>query len=342
MPVFAFGSNGSGQLGIGHGDDVSAPARHIPPSNLVSDKLVQFAAGGNHSLILYESGQLTQTSAGSCSSSNGNCNTEILAEDVRHCSATWDASIYYTHDHRLIACGKGPKGELGLGYNITEAPKPGLIIEFSLPNTPVNCVIDLASGVQHSVAVLSNGEVIGWGSGRKGQLGQPAELLWKPRKIEGIPFKVKRAVCGREFTYLVGDQGEGQHLVLGSDKWRVRSGAPEAVKGWKDLKASWGSIYVHFDSGKVISWGRNDHGQLAPTNLPRAERLAAGSEHALIYSNEGKICVWGWGEHGNCGPGADKSGDIKGGTWNEIDLPENGTRLIRGIGAGCATSWLWT
>ncbi|QKX60646.1 uncharacterized protein TRUGW13939_07792 [Talaromyces rugulosus] len=82
MPVYAFGSNGSGQLGIGHTDDVCTPTRcffsrpddstttsstgggsdttiDTDPDKVIDedrDRVRRIAAGGNHTIILYASG----------------------------------------------------------------------------------------------------------------------------------------------------------------------------------------------------------------------------------------------------------------------------------------------
>ncbi|KAI4151817.1 MAG: hypothetical protein LQ340_003273 [Diploschistes diacapsis] len=341
MPVYAFGSNGSGQLGIGHYNDVPMPESHIAPPPVALQSPIRIAAGGNHTLILYDSGHLTCT-APKHKSSNQSESTNILAIGTKLCSATWETSVYSSNENILTVCGEGEKGELGLGEDVINVPEPGRPLSLPFLNGGEISIVHLASGLQHSVAVLSNGDVIGWGNGRKGQLGKPCEVVWKPRKVDDIPFKVIHAVCGREFTYFLGDAREGQSLVLGSDKWQIRSGAPKTVLGWRDVGASWGSIFILLDSGKIHSWGRNDHGQLAPSNLPKVDKIAVGSEHALAYTIGGDILTWGWGEHGNCGPSTDRFGDVKRGTWNTVRLPDGRTPAIRGIGAGCATSWIWT
>ncbi len=82
----------------------------------------------------------------------------------------------------------------------------------------------------HVVAVLNNGEVYGWGNGRKGQLGALEGIVHSPRKVEGLDFKVVRAACGREFTCLFGSSEGAEMLVLGSDKWRVRTDAPSMLQ----------------------------------------------------------------------------------------------------------------
>ena len=67
--IFALGSNGSGQLGIGHMDDVSLPVECIFDDDTdnqqnANDKVVggrrgkvkRISCGGNHTLILFEDG----------------------------------------------------------------------------------------------------------------------------------------------------------------------------------------------------------------------------------------------------------------------------------------------
>ncbi|KAL9104726.1 MAG: hypothetical protein Q9163_000338 [Psora crenata] len=353
MRLYAFGSNSSGQLSIGHRDDTSTPQKcqmlvkercdfHDMPQRIV--------AGGNTASLLMESGLVYR--AGITYSKQAEhpykcppvsqefCKTPLTETcKAKLCSATWDASIVVTREDEVYVCGRGPKGELGLGSNIVAADDDVRIDHFPPKGTTI---VDVASGVSHTVTVLSDGEVYGWGNGRKGQLGQPAEVLWSPRKVEGLDFKVKRAVCGREFTFLVSHPRDGQHAILGSDKWGVRSQAPGHVHDWRDIGASWGSIFTLDKDGKVRSWGRNDRSQLASMHLPPVERLAVGSEHVVALAADGVVLCWGWGEHGNCGEDADGDGKTDG-SLNCIEMPRgDGLAEVLGVGAGCATSFFWT
>jgi protein ATS1 len=316
-------------------------------------------AGGNHTLLLssshlYCSGD---TSTGACGLISESATVQPSFQEVSFdrgaqpnnteskvafCAATWEASfIVKTDSHgcntEIHSFGTGNKGELGLGELIFRSAKAQQLDNFPPPNTEI---VDLAASVSHVVAVLSNGDVYGWGNGRKGQLGQPEAIVYAPRKFSAVPFKVARVVCGREFTYLVSRSEDGEHAIIGTDKWNIVSSAPKEVKKWKDIGASWGSIFVLLEGGKLLSWGRDDHGQLAPPNLPELSHLAVGSEHALGLTTGGDVLAWGWGEHGNCGPGT-TDGDIKG-RWNVIASSKHlpaGSR-ITSIGAGCATSWI--
>ena len=92
-------------------------------------------------------------------------------------------------------------------------------------------------------------------------------------------------------------------------------------------------------SGDIISFGRNDHGQLSPPGLPPVEAISAGSEHCLALTRTSKVLAWGWGEHGNCGKETDSDGNVKE-RWNEIDLPQSQKAIA--VYAGCATSFIVT
>ncbi len=355
--LFALGSNGAGQLGIGHKEDVSVPKQVLLPEELDSPSIQKIAAGGNHTLILTGTGELFwsgDAATGAC----GRVTAEQKASEpqfhrvdfsgleehfkVTFVAATWEASVITRLDgngkHTLVySFGVGLKGELGQGELLIRTPTPSLIKDFPPPETEV---VDLAACMGHVVAVLSNGDVYGWGNGRKGQLGAPEAVVHSPRKIEGLCFKAVRAVCGREFTCLLGDRESGEIVMLGSDKGGVRSNTPASVPGWQDIGASWGNIYVLTKDGGLLSWGRNDHGQLTPENLPRATKIAIGSEHALAQVEEGDVLAWGWGEHGNCGP-ANESEEAKrkGNVVASTKYIPPGSQ-IASIGAGCATSWI--
>jgi protein ATS1 len=273
--VYAIGSNGSGQLGIGHKEDVSVPKQVLFEDEKV-DPVTQVKAGGNHTLLLsgnslYCSGDPSSGACGltpdsTCPDSQfykARLNTEDSTANspIEFCAASWEASIIvrkdkHGHATKVSSFGIGNKGELGQGELLFRSSKAQVIKDF--PPTGLK-VVDLAASVNHVVAVLDNGDVYGWGSGRKGQLGQPEGIVYLPRKVTDVEFKVVRAVCGREFTYLIDDPESGKHAVLGSDKWAVRSAAPPAGPGWQDAGASWGSIFVLGKDGNLLSWGRDDH-----------------------------------------------------------------------------------
>lgn len=367
--LFALGSNGSGQLGIGHDQDVSIPRQVLFASEAAAAQpraITRVAAGGNHTLLLDSNGCLYQAgdaSTGACGPSSTSTEKSIAHQitalprhsnettaPVKLIAATWEASVIVQVDKEgrktmVSTFGAGAKGELGQGQFIIRTPSISPLKSFPPPGTEV---VDLAACMGHVVAVLDNGEAWGWGAARKGQLGTAAAMVaggvvQEPIKVAfdgDNEFRVVRAVCGREFTALFAEPDDGRVVVLGADKAGVRSAAPERVVGWRDVGASWGGVYVLQSEGDLLSWGKNDHGQLAPIDLPRLEMMAVGSEHVVGMTVEGDVLSWGWGEHGNCGPQTD-GGDVKG-RWNVIAskkyIPPGSA--ITGVGAGCATSWV--
>ena len=342
--LFAFGSNGSGQLGLGHNDDLSVPTAHLDQSPFGGRSIKSLTAGGNHTLVLTGDGLAFAAGDGKSSGTHvpglnhmGWWHVTVTAlEEATGCSrvafaaATWEASVFVAHlRNEVYSCGTGNKGELGQGEGVTHCGRPTKIPGFPPAGTRV---VDLAACVGHAVAVLDNGEVWGWGAGRKEQLGPPAGIVWRPRKLEGVPFKAVRATCGREFTIAAAEPEDGAFVVLGSDKYDVRTSGPRALPGWKQIEASWSGVYALSNKGQLLCWGRDDRGQLPGRRLPPIAQIAAGSEHALARTKEGAVLAWGWGEHGNCGEhGAEGEGEV-----HRI----GGGKAVSFVGAGCATSFV--
>ncbi|KAI2637279.1 RCC1/BLIP-II [Xylaria nigripes] len=364
--LFALGSNGSGQLGLGHKEDVSVPKQVLLSQSPHDDPITQVAAGGNHTILVTASGKTYwsgDATSGCCGFIRDEDKGDVppifrelrLSESadmgpVMYAACTWSATILVIGDEhqqatRVYICGaiEDEVGEAAQTEGRARIPVP--ISDFPPAGT---AVASLATGFRHVIAVLDNGDVYGWGNGRKGQLGQlkdgtdPRAVVIRPQKITGIPFKVAKAACCQYTTCLIAEPGDGRIMVLGADKWGLKSQAPREIPNWKTLTAGWGSIYIGKRDGMLVSWGRDDHGQLPPAGLPEISRIAAGSEHVVALTEAGNVLAWGWGEHGNCGPDTDeKFGNVKG-RWNVLaslkNLPE-GSSIIA-IGAGCATTWI--
>ncbi|PHH59347.1 hypothetical protein CDD81_3351 [Ophiocordyceps australis] len=341
--VFALGSNGSGQLGIGHGQDVSVPKPLKWHSHAPTSPIISIAAGGNHTLVLSQAGQLYwagDPTSGSCglvadvkAATDGFIFQELHLSHtdkqelgpIAMIAATWEASFVVALDAqgkrtRLYGFGTGTKGELGCGESLVRTPAASQIEGLPVPGTEIVC---LAACVDHVVVVLDNGDVYGWGNCRKSQIGEPSAVVYTPRKLDGIGFKVIKAVCAKESTCLLGDADSG-----------------DMAPAWLDAGAGWGTIYILTNKGSLIAWGRGHHGQLPPPNLPALKRIAVGSEHVVALTYDGDVISWGWGEHGNCGPSLGQT--VVKDRWNVIassNFIASNSR-IHGIGAGCATSWI--
>jgi protein ATS1 len=348
---FALGSNGSGQLGLGHDEDMATP-QGVPANSLgpdVSSKIKRLAAGGNHTVALLNNGRAF--SAGD--NSDGRCGTKDhehsstfqkisapgdLGSQWDDVTATWSATMLVRKGGEEVwVCGSGGSGELGLGDGLREAKHLTRVPDF--PPTGRR-VVQLVACMAHVIAVLDDGDAYGWGKGRKGQLGDDGHDSWTPKRVSGLQFRVERAVCGKDFTCLFGGARVGEVQMLGPDgrdRFNLKASALSTVPGWKDVCASWGNVFVLQGNGRLLAWGRNDHGQLPAHEMPDVAMVAAGSEHCLALTLDGKVLAWGWGEHGNCGEHIDAKGDVKG-KWNELAVPGD----VTGIFSGCATSFVMT
>jgi protein ATS1 len=344
-----FGSNGEGQLGIPAAEIVDTPTL-VPNDDLPLLRLRSITGGDNHTLVTTDEGTVygvgdnrkAQLVPDSEQTAHVDAFTK-LNSGVAFVAATCESSAYITFESsiqtKVHIQGSGQWGELGHGddaTNLTDLdgnpPSPFILI----PGT----VVDFAAGVWHYVAVSEDGSVYGWGKARLGQLGEKLSgKVSTPTKIEGINFKATRVICGKDFTYLVGDPSTGEHIVLGKDKFNIVSAMPQDIKGWKDIGATWHAIFVLFDDGKLIAWGRSAMWELIPPGLPLIDKIAVGSEHVLAITREGKLISWGWGKHGNCGNltalGEKVKNDMVSGFWNEIELPGE----VDFIGAGFCTSF---
>ncbi|KAF2633969.1 alpha-tubulin suppressor protein-like protein Aats1 [Macroventuria anomochaeta] len=355
--LYVFGSNGEGQLGEGIpvADIVSKPTRlpRIVASRDLFGDVKEITCGDNHTLFLFTDSSLAGVGQNNVGQMLPDCEGPIrltrleqLHENVHFCAATCESSAVINTmssvRSAILTKGRGQWGELGRGeeWNMSEYnfSDPHYLKE-RLPGV----TIDFAAGVWHYVAIQDDGSVYGWGKARLGQLGEKlSDKVTTPTKIEDVPFRPLRVVCGKDFTYLVSDPSTGEHKVLGKDKFNIVSAMPPDVKGYKDIGATWHAIFVLFNDGRLAAWGKENQWKLLPPGLPPIDKIAVGTDHILTVTKEGKLISWGWAKHGNCGDLSNVQQEIKNdmvnGFWNEIDIPGKITK----VAAGYCTSFVIT
>lgn len=353
MPLYAFGSNGKGQLGIGHEDDVSLPCLVSLPFDAAD--IADIVCGGNHTLLLTKSGDVFASG----SNENGRCGFKVgapssstslpihsLSNDntrikITHIAATWEASFFVTIDSRIYVCGAGNKGELGLGKLRTRAQSP---IALALPSSSAAETISIIrSGIGHVMVLTSSGRILGWGNGRQGQLGPSKDIVWDPCVLEPSAAVTSARppqdiVCGKNFTMLDHGGLPDRLTLLGPTNATHREQVAQVLSGVSSnspsrIQSTWTSVFHISDQGRLGGWGKDNFRQLPPAGLPKLQTFAAGSEHVLAISEANEVLAWGWNEHGNCGSDSNSNG-----LWNHIAVNEVPLKVF----AGCATSFIVT
>lgn len=356
--ILALGSNSSGQLGLSHLNDVSHPTPvHLLHQSFEDDYPISIVAGGNHTLILYKSGAIFAAGSNAYCCCGFRADVErsetfervifddgkgTLIDRFKFVAATWEASFFVTRDDVLYVAGRGMKGELGLGEGLSETViAPKAMARFSPEGTSIE---KIASCMGHVVVLLSSGELWGWGTSRKGQLGpslEAAAVVPEPVRMRDYSnLEVMDVACGRDFTVLGAKVNHGLEIVLaGKSKW-LSDWKPGVLSDTStSLTACWSSVYLLTSESKVLGFGRGDRGQLPPADLPPLAQVASGSEHCLGLTRDGRVLAWGWGEHGNCGLEVNEHG-ITTDSFSRMVLDLEPGWSVSMVGAGCATSFI--
>ncbi|KAI0640260.1 RCC1/BLIP-II [Trametes polyzona] len=211
----------------------------------------------------------------------------------------------------VVGWGASRHGQLGAILNTAGKPLPFTSSPHLVPISELNKVTGIALGNQHTVALLSSGRLISFGSNRKAQ-------------ISGL-----ETLKGVE---LVGCTWNGTYAVL-------RPGSVVAT-----------GSNTHCQLGRGTS-GHEPQGSLKPVSFPFAPRpgqvvkMVCGSEHVLCLverRDDGEtmreVWGWGWNEHGNLGLGTLDDVDVPVKIWPRREVDRG--RVVD-IWAGCGTSWIF-
>ncbi|XP_075404536.1 secretion-regulating guanine nucleotide exchange factor isoform X5 [Tenrec ecaudatus] len=270
---------------------------------------------------------------------------------VRRITGGGGHSAVVTDGGGLWVCGLNKDGQLGLGH--TED-----VLHFTPCTSLLGCPVQqVACGWDFSIILTEGGQVLSCGSNLFGQLGVPhgPQRCVVPQAIEllretvvsvaaGLRHALAATASGIVFQWGTGLASSGRRLCPGQT-------LPLFVTAKEPSQVT--------ETGKVLTWGRADYGQLgrrveAPedwrgeqrdprpldsrprSNVPSAlhgllgaTEVSCGSEHNLAVI--GGVCYsWGWNEHGMCGDGTEVN------IWAPVPVQalRSSTVLHVGCGAG--------
>jgi alpha-tubulin suppressor-like RCC1 family protein len=264
-------------------------------------------------------------------------------------------------DGSLVAWGGNSAGELGIGKTSPNSTTPvqviglgagsgviavdGNALPLSLTNTSVK---------GHSMALKSNGSVLGWGNNTSGEVGNGVAStipVLLPATVKGLGpgSGVVAIAAGGSFSMALKKNGEvlawGNNKVgeLGNGTLKDHP-TPTAVSG---LGAGSGVVAIAAgtsfalalkSNGSVWAWGNDKSGELgngANTNKTKPVQvsglgsgsgvtaISAGDSFAVALKSDGSVLAWG-----NNGSG--ELGDGNGGSGHTSNSPVN----VSGLGSG--------
>ncbi|KAL0132741.1 hypothetical protein PUN28_000463 [Cardiocondyla obscurior] len=379
--LVSWGANSHGQLGQGLLSEQFILPQEVDLSgcSLKPEAIKKIVGGAGHTLVLDVNGRVY-----SCGLNNkgqvGNADIEqrnvltfqkiclLEHEVVIDVCCGWDSSAALTKNGELYVWGSNRYGQLGLDPS-----------HFPLLSNPHKISVggklkNISMGLRHTAIVTENNELYICGSNNRGQLGlinpetmEPYVLLSTFTKVAewAMQGNIEGAVCGQYHTVVITKNhthdayacGDNKHGQLGffsktSSESRVVQPICIPLSGIQhdvpvQIHTGWNHINI-LSNGVVISWGRNDYGQLGRSsaqprngisikeglqrieNIPNISQLSVGSEHNVALTDAGAVLCWGWNEHGNCGNG--KTENVL--RPELLPISSNSVAVLVGAGAG--------
>ena len=213
--VFSFGYNTYGLLGLG--DTTNRMTAPVLNTTLSGKQVRDICIGYAHYVVRTKSGQCFawggnkygQLGIGTFSNQ---CTPQLIAglthKKVVQICCGYDHSMALTSDTELFAWGRNTFGQLGDGtYRCSVLPI----------KIYIDKVISINSGRLHSLALNDAGQVYVWGMNEDGQLGRhyncdirdgrDKAMCNTPSLVNGLNCVIKKAVCGRDHTLLLTEDG---------------------------------------------------------------------------------------------------------------------------------------
>jgi uncharacterized repeat protein (TIGR02543 family) len=295
--VYAWGNNGSGQLGDGTTANKSTPTLITFPGLQVGETIEQISAGSSHSLAVTSNGRLyawglnVMGRLGDGTTDNKLIPTLItftsleVGETIQQVNASSYHSIALTTNGRVYAWGGNMSGRLGDGTSDNKLI-PTLISFTGLQEGEKIRLVN--SKGNHNLAVTTNDRLFVWGRNDFSSLGDGTSVdKYTPTLITITGLEVGETIeqisTGNSHSLVLTTNGRVYawgHNIEGQvgDGTTVNKLIPTLIS-FTGLDASetieqvsGGSAYSHAltTSGRVYSWGSNFNGQLGDgTDLTR-------------------------------------------------------------------------
>lgn len=195
-------------------------------------------------------------------------------------------------------------------------------------------VVQLASGEQHSCALLSDGTVRCWGSNSSGQLGLGADAVGGSIKTPSpVPnlSDVVQITCGFNFTCALVASGDAFCWGFnGFGSVGIDSTSPSIIPSpvkvvseskFKQIDSFFTHSCATMEDGQVACWGENDSGacgQISPTlggevkilkpaivpGVTDSKKVSVGEGFSCALRKDGDVFCWGNNNYGQLADGS--------------------------------------
>jgi alpha-tubulin suppressor-like RCC1 family protein len=342
--VWAWGDNGSGQLGDG-----TTTRRQTPIVTKDLRDVVAVAAGDSHSLALKSDGTVwAWGSRGYGQLGDGENSIHPRTTPVQvsglggvvAISVKGNTSLALKSDGTVWAWGTNWEGQLGNGTLVYYRATPGQVVG-------LDGVVSIAASGGHSLAVKSDGTLWGWGSNFLGMLDG------------GTPGTHRTPVRLHGFEQVVSVSTGSHSLVLKSDgtvwawgenmKGELGDGTTDAQKtpvqvvglgGVAAVATRKGSSLALKSDGTVWVWGNDSLRPTPVSGLEDVVAIATGTHHTLALKPDGTL--WGWGSHSMLATGMK--------TYHPTPVPTSQLGEVKAMAVGAVhsaalkpdgTVWAW-
>jgi alpha-tubulin suppressor-like RCC1 family protein len=270
--VWVWGQNSFGQLGDG-----TTTRRLVPVAIAIPGGAVAIAGGLNHSLAVAANGSVYAWGSNSYGQLGDETTTTRLTPvrinlpiNIRAVSAGWYHSMALGTNGHVWTWGRNLNGQIGSGSASSSNQLTPYRVNLALGATAI------ATGANHSLALLSNQSVVAWGQNSNGQIGNGTTATAQSVPVSvGLVGAVAVISAGSNFSLAIDSTGTawswGQNNSgqLG-DGTTVQRTSPVSVQGLNDAVAVSGGLFhaLALRPGCPFwAWGLNTSGQLGDGTL---------------------------------------------------------------------------
>lgn len=353
----SWGRNNGGQLGRGVYDNGTLPYTAIFPAPIVAlSDAVSISPGANssHKMALRSDGTVWGWGYNNYNQLGRADFSSVLTpipipglQDIVQVAAGPNFSLALTADGRVLGWGDNNWGQLGVRGPLVSPSTP-----VEIPG--IDCVVSVAAGDYHTVAVRSDGTVWAWGLNTFGGLGRGTfgGLYPDPAPVPGISDANSVAAGALHTLVLLNDGtvlafGWNYAGQLGDGTFTDRA-SPVVVQnlsGVRAVRAGTQNSFAILQDQTARGWGNNNGtlgtGNFGPATTPvepfdvgTVLDVASGYSHTVYLRTDRTVWVTGSNQYGELGPRPTPE--------PFRPLPVSGIHNALAIGAGSETSFVLT